>query len=32
VLSIATDPLTGERSRIEMRPLAPLVAGLDWRF
>ncbi|HEX6669958.1 MAG TPA: TonB-dependent receptor [Gemmatimonadales bacterium] len=32
VLAIATDPATGERSAIEMRPLAPLVVGLDWRF
>jgi hypothetical protein len=32
VLAIAADPSTGERSLIEMRPLAPLVVGLDWRF
>jgi hypothetical protein len=32
VLAEAIDPLTGERSDIEMRPLAPLVVGLDWRF
>ncbi len=32
VLAVATDPATGKRSEIEMRPLAPLVVGLDWRF
>jgi hypothetical protein len=32
VLTVATDPATGRRTAIEMRPLAPLVAGLDWRF
>ncbi|MGH7579887.1 MAG: TonB-dependent receptor [Gemmatimonadales bacterium] len=32
VLAVATDPVTGRRSEIEMRPLAPLVVGLDWRF
>jgi hypothetical protein len=32
VLAEAIDPVTGERSDIEMRPLAPLVVGLDWRF
>ncbi len=32
ILTYATDPATGERSAIEMRPLAPLVIGLDWQF
>jgi hypothetical protein len=32
VLTLATDPLTGEVVPVEMRPLAPLVLGLDWRF
>jgi hypothetical protein len=32
VLAVVTDPGTGERTAIEMRPLAPLVLGLDWRF
>jgi len=32
VLAVATDPVTGEKTTIEMRPLAPLVVGLDWRF
>lgn len=32
VLAVATDPVTGRRTQIEMRPLAPLVVGLDWRF
>jgi len=32
VLTIAVNPETGERSRVEMRPLSPLVVGLDWRF
>jgi hypothetical protein len=32
VLTIATDPVTGRRTAIEMRPRAPLVIGLDWRF
>ena len=32
VLTLAIDPATGERRQIEMRPLSPLVAGIDWRF
>ncbi|MGH7607064.1 MAG: hypothetical protein ACREME_06960 [Gemmatimonadales bacterium] len=32
VLTYASDPATGERTAIEMRPLAPLVVGLDWQF
>jgi carboxypeptidase family protein len=32
VLTYTEDPTTGERLPIEMRPLAPLVVGLDWRF
>jgi hypothetical protein len=32
VLTIAVDPETGRRTAIEMRPLSPLVVGLDWRF
>ena len=32
VLTYTRDPATGERLPIEMRPLAPLVVGLDWRF
>jgi hypothetical protein len=32
VLAVATDPVTGRKTDIEMRPLAPLVVGLDWRF
>jgi hypothetical protein len=32
VLTIAVDPETGRRAAIEMRPLSPLVVGLDWRF
>jgi hypothetical protein len=32
VLTWARDPLSGARVPIEMRPLAPLVVGLDWRF
>jgi hypothetical protein len=32
VLTVATDPVTGRRTAIEMRPRAPLVVGLDWRF
>ncbi len=32
VLTLAADPVTGEPVPIEMRPLAPLVVGLDWRF
>lgn len=32
VLTYIVDPATGERLPIEMRPLAPLVVGLDWRF
>jgi hypothetical protein len=32
VLTYVIDPLTGERTPVEMRPLSPLVIGLDWRF
>ncbi len=32
LLTYATDPLTGQIIPIEMRPFAPLVVGLDWRF
>jgi carboxypeptidase family protein/TonB-dependent receptor-like protein len=32
VLAVATDPVTGRKTEIGMRPLAPLVVGLDWRF
>jgi hypothetical protein len=32
VLTVATDPTTGRRTPIEMRPRSPLVLGLDWRF
>jgi hypothetical protein len=32
VLTVVTDPTTGGSSAIEMRPRAPLVVGLDWRF
>jgi hypothetical protein len=32
VLTVVTDPETGERSEITMRPRAPLVVGLDWQL
>ena len=32
VLTWARSSATGEPVAIEMRPLAPLVVGLDWRF
>jgi hypothetical protein len=32
VLTYAEDPSTGEINAIDMRPRAPLVVGLDWRF
>ncbi len=32
LLTVATDPSSGRRRPIEMRPFAPLVAGFDWRF
>lgn len=32
VLSVTTDAVTGARADIGMRPLAPLVVGIDWRF
>jgi hypothetical protein len=32
LLTFAVDPSTGGRTPIEMRPLSPLVVGLDWRF
>ncbi len=32
VLTYARDPSTGAAVQVEMRPPAPLVVGLDWRF
>ncbi|MFL5493599.1 MAG: carboxypeptidase regulatory-like domain-containing protein [Gemmatimonadales bacterium] len=32
VLAVVTDPATGRSTAVEMRPFAPLLAGLDWRF
>jgi hypothetical protein len=32
LLTVATDPVSGDRTVVEMRPRAPLVIGLDWRF
>jgi hypothetical protein len=32
VLTYTRDPASGETVPIEMRPLAPLVVGLDWKF
>ncbi|MGH7711171.1 MAG: hypothetical protein ACREOG_07800, partial [Gemmatimonadaceae bacterium] len=32
LLTYAQDPVSGTRSPIEMRPQAPLVVGIDWRF
>jgi hypothetical protein len=32
VLTYVRNPATGERVPVEMRPLAPLLIGLDWRF
>lgn len=32
LLTYATDPSTGESVAVEMRPRAPLVFGIDWRF
>lgn len=32
LLTVATDPATGHRTPIEMRPQSPLVVGVDWRF
>jgi hypothetical protein len=32
VLTYVTDPLTGEKTPVEMRPFSPLVLGVDWRF
>ena len=32
VLTVAADPGTGARTPIGMRPRAPLVFGIDWRF
>ena len=32
LLTVATDPMSGRHNSIDMRPFAPLVAGLDWRF
>ena len=32
VLTVTADPATGARSTIGMRPRAPLVVGIDWRY
>lgn len=32
LLTYSRDPVSGARSDIEMRPQAPLVVGLEWRF
>jgi len=32
VLSMVADPTTGELVALEMRPRAPLVVGIDWRY
>jgi len=32
VLTYSRDPSTGRLSEVEMRPLSPLVIGLDWSF
>ena len=32
VLTFTRDPSTGELAPVEMRPFAPLLVGLDWRF
>lgn len=32
LLTYARHPQTGDLTEIEMRPLSPLVVGLDWRF
>ncbi|HEX6051510.1 MAG TPA: TonB-dependent receptor [Gemmatimonadaceae bacterium] len=32
VLTVITDPETGRATELGMRPLAPLVIGVDWRF
>jgi hypothetical protein len=32
VLSIVADPTTGELAALGMRPRAPLVVGIDWRY
>jgi hypothetical protein len=32
VLTRFVDPLTGERTSVDMRPLSPLVIGIDWSF
>lgn len=32
VLTIAADPETGELTELTMRPISPLVVGIDWRF
>ena len=32
LLTFTRDPLTGAGTAVEMRPLAPLVVGLDWQY
>jgi hypothetical protein len=32
LLTYSRDPVSGVRSDVEMRPQAPLVVGLEWRF
>jgi len=32
LLTFTRDPLTGAGTAVGMRPLAPLVVGLDWQY
>jgi hypothetical protein len=32
VLTVSTDPESGQRTEVEMRSRVPLVVGVDWRF
>ena len=32
VIAVVAEPTTGARTTVGMRPLAPLVVGVDWRF
>ena len=32
VLTVIVDPVSGRRSAVDMRPFAPLVLGMDWRY
>ena len=32
VMTVTVDPVTGQRSNVDMVPISPLVVGIDWHF